>query len=210
MFGVTVAGVPMLVILGALLELSGCTSFAISTVKGKTRPLRVTWLMFTATTATAFAAAVQAGVGWIALITLAACVGPAAVFVSTFASKASRKASWKISATDVFCGIFSAVGICLWVWTDDPVQAIVCNVLADAIAAFPTIQKAFFHPETQGVLVWVLGALGSALALLSLNEGSVAHVAFPAYIIALNCTILSFRVFKPGERFKKERSSPAH
>lgn len=203
MLGVSVAGVPVLIIVGALLELSGCTSFAISTVKGKTRPLRVTWLMFTATTGTAFMAALQAGVGWIALITLAACIGPALVFISTFATKASRKASWKISTTDVLCVIFSTVGIGLWIWTDDPIQAILLNILADAIAAFPTIQKAFVHPETQGVLVWVLGALGSALALLSISKWSVAHVAFPAYIITLNCTILCFRIFKPGKRFKK-------
>ena len=89
------------VIVGALFNLVGSATYAFNTIKGKTKPNRVTWFLWALAPLIAFAAQLNEGVTWAALMTFMVGFGPLIIFISSFVN---RKAYWKITKLDIVCG----------------------------------------------------------------------------------------------------------
>jgi hypothetical protein len=119
------------VILGAVLNLIGSTSYLIDTIKGKTRPNRISWLLWATAPLIAFSAELDRGVGLPALMTFMAGFCPLLIFLGSFVN---RKSSWKLTRLDVACGLLSVVGLILWQISGSGNVAIVFSILADGLA----------------------------------------------------------------------------
>src|SRR5258707_575357 len=102
---------PNFVILGVLIGLFGGLSYLIDTLKGKVQPNKVSFLLWTLSPLIIFIAQVKQGVGIQSLMTLSFVLVPLSVF---FASFLNKKANWKITKFDLFCGSFSVLGLLLW------------------------------------------------------------------------------------------------
>jgi hypothetical protein len=55
----------------------------------------------------------------------------------------------EIGRLDYVCGLFSVGAIILWALTKTPAIAIILSIIADALAAVPTLVKSWHHPETE-------------------------------------------------------------
>jgi hypothetical protein len=176
---------PRFVILGAILQLYGTAQYAISTYRGHTQPNRITWIMWMLAPLIAFAAEITQGVGLQSLMTFIVGFSPAIVLVASFAN---RKSYWKITRLDAACGLLSGLAIILWLVTRTGNIAIFFSVLADSLAALPTIIKAFRHPETEHPSVFALGIANAGITLLTIKTWDFANTAFPLYIFLLNVT----------------------
>ena len=75
------------------INMTGCALYMWDTIKGRVKPNRVGWSLWTIAPLIAFAAEVTQGVSWAALITLASGLGPLMILLASFASK---KAYWKL------------------------------------------------------------------------------------------------------------------
>lgn len=82
------------VILGALLNLAGSAAYIISTIKGETRPNRMSWFLWALAPLIAFGAQLGEGVGLQSLMTFMVGFGPALVLIASFINK---KSYWKTS-----------------------------------------------------------------------------------------------------------------
>ncbi|NHA66521.1 hypothetical protein [Phycicoccus flavus] len=173
---------PRFVLLGALLSLVGSTRYAWLTVAGRTRPNRVTWILWATAPLVGFLAQLDEGVGWPAVLTLSIGLGPAVIAAATFVNPA---AYWRVGRVDLACGLVSVLALGVWLTRDDPVGAVVLAVLADAVAGVPTIRKAWTHPWTENPVVFVLGAVNGYVTLLTIDRWDVAVWAFPAYLAVL-------------------------
>ena len=176
------------VFLGAMLSMTGSARYAWSTVRGATRPNRVTWFLWAAAPLIGFAAQLDAGVGLPAVLTLSIGLGPALIFASTFVNPA---AYWRISRFDLGCGAVSVAAIVIWRLTGDPALAVIFAVLADLVAGLPTVRKGWAHPETENGAVFVFGALNGVVTLLTIDTWSAATWAFPVYITLLGSTLFA-------------------
>ena len=185
------------VLVGAALNLVGSLSYVIQTVKGKTRPNRVSWLMWALAPLIAFSAELSQGVGLRSLMTFMVGFGPAMIFIASFVN---RKATWKINKLDIACGILSLIALIAWGLTSNANLAIAFAIASDLLAAIPTIIKSYTTPKSEHYLVFLLGMLRAVITLLTITDWTFAEYAFPLYI-AICCFVLFMLIkfpWRPG------------
>ena len=124
-----------LVFVGAIVMFGGVLSYTWATLRGETKPNRVTWLLWSIAPLIGTAAALSDGVRLATLPVLVAGVSPLMVFVASFVNK---KSYWKLEKLDYICGSIAILALILWRITDDPIVAIQFAILSDALAALPT------------------------------------------------------------------------
>ncbi len=121
-------------ILGALIVVTGNAAYAVDTVRGKTQPNRVTWMLWALAPMIAFAAEVAQGVGLNAVLTLAVGVGPLLVVAASFLDP---KAYARVTPFDAGCGVLSLIALVAWAATGRGNLAILLSVLADFLGRDP-------------------------------------------------------------------------
>jgi hypothetical protein len=107
-----------------------------------------------------------------------------------------RNTYWKITAFDVLCGIFSFIALVLWIVTHKTGISILFAILSDALAAVPTLIKAWKHPETETAIGYTPGLINNILALLLIRNWTFSLYSFSIYFILLNITLIVFIVRK--------------
>ena len=170
---------PYFVIVGTLIGAVGSIAYLIATFKGEVKPNRVSFLLWGIAPLIAFAAMKEKGVGLESLMTLSVGVFPLLIF---FASFFNKKAEWKLSRFDVLCGLLSVLGLILWRLTREGNVAIVFSIVADGLAAVPTVVKAYKYPETEVAWPWIMTSIGVVITLLTLTQITLANSAFNIYI----------------------------
>lgn len=186
---------PRFAILGALIILTGNAAYARDTVRGNTQPNRVSWGLWALAPMIAFAAEVVQGVGLNAVLALAVGVGPLLVVA---ASLMDPKAYARVTPFDAGCGVLSLIALGAWAATGRGNVAILLSILADFLAAIPTIRKAYRFPHTEHAIAFVSGVAGSAITLLTIKaaDWGFASVAFPAYIL-LDSGLIALLILLP-------------
>ena len=187
---------PNFVIVGTLIGAAGTVAYLIDTVKGKIKPNRVSFLLWSIAPFIAFAAMIKQGAGIEALMTFSTGFLPLTVFIASFVNK---KAEWKLTKFDLLCGFLSILGLILWLITKVGNVAIFFSIMADGLAAVPTIVKAYKYPETEMAWPWLATAFGVVLTLLTLNKLTFANSGFNSYILIVSVVVFSFTQFKFGK-----------
>lgn len=183
------------IILGVTLNLLGAIGYLVDTVKGKTKPNRVTWFMWAVAPLVAFFAEIKQGVGLQSLMTFMVGFSPLLIFIASFVN---RKSEWKITKLDIICGGLSLLGVALWAITREGNVAILFAILADGLAAIPTVIKSYRAPETENYWVFLVAMVSAGITLLTITVWNFEHYAFPIYILGI-CTILFVLIrFKLG------------
>lgn len=184
------------VLLGALICLIGGGSYILDTLKGKAKPNRVTWGLWTVAVMIAFAAEVKQGVGILSLATFVNGFITLLIFIASFVNK---KAYWKLTKFDAFCGLLSAGGLILWYFTKNPNIAILFSIFADLTAGIPTLIKSYKFPETENWHDFAASAINVGIAMLTLRIFSFAYLAFPLYLFCYDTTAFVLIKFKLGK-----------
>lgn len=173
---------PKFVFLAAAINLLATASYVVATLQGKTKPNRVGWFMWALAPLVATAAMVSQGVGISALMTFMSGFGPLLVFLSSFVNK---KAYWEIDSVDILCGALSLFGLILWLITRTGNIAIFFSVMADGLAAIPTIRKIYTNPESEHYRAFAMSAVAAFITLLTIQEYNFESLAFPVYIFVI-------------------------
>lgn len=182
--------------LGALLSVVGTASYVVATVKGQTKPNRVSWFLFALAPLVGFAAQISEGVGLRALMTFMVGFGPLVIFIASFVNK---KSYWKLTRGDYICGAFSLLALALWGITRTGDVAIALSIVADLAAGAPILMKAWRHPQTESPWLFLLGIGNSGITLLTIDVWSFTNSAFAIYICAF-CIVITALLFRPGAR----------
>ena len=178
-----------LVLIAASATLVAAFAYIRSMFKGKTKPNRVTWLMWTVAPFTATFAAYSSGVTWAAVPVFMSGLSPCLILLASFLNK---RAYWKLSAFDYACGALSALALVLWYVTENPNVAIVFAIFSDALAAVPTIRKAWRNPQTEFRWPFVVGVFSPLTSFLVVTNWAFSEIAFPAYLVGINILLVFF------------------
>ena len=188
------------VIIGTLIGTVGGIAYLVDTVKGNVKPNRVSFLLWVFAPMIAFAAQIKQGVGLESLMTFSTGFLPLLIFIASFTNK---NAEWKLTRFDLACGFLSVAGLIVWLITKVGNVAIFFSIVADALAAIPTLVKAYKYPETEIAWPWLATCFGVALTLLTLNEWTFANSGFIIYIFTINLMIFLCAQFRLERIFKK-------
>ena len=187
------------VILGAIIATIGGLSYLIDTIKGKVKPNRVSFLLWSLAPLIAFVAELKQGVGLQSLMTFEVGFLPLTIFIASFFNK---NAKWKLTRFDLTCGVLSLIGLILWYITSSGNVAIVFSILADGLAALPTLVKSFNFPETESSWTYFTSTLSAAITLLTVKVWDLANAGFPLYILIVTLVISTLVQFKMGKVFR--------
>jgi hypothetical protein len=194
---------PNFIIVGTLIGAVGSLAYLVDTVKGKVKPNRVSFLLWSIAPFIAFAAQIKQGVGLESLMTFSTGFLPLTVFITSFVNK---KAEWKLTGFDLACGVLSIIGLILWLVTQVGNVAIFFSIVADGLAAIPTLVKAYKYPDTEVAWPWLATTFGVILTLLTIHGWTFANSGFIIYILVVNTLIFSLVQFRIGQKlgFKAE------
>lgn len=184
-----------LVFVGAVVYLIGVFSCIKEVLSGKAKPNKVTWLLWSITPLIATVAAITDGVGWSVLPVFMAGFGPLLIFIASFANPNSY---WKLNKFDYLCGFWSILAMIFWFITKEPVIAIIFSIISDGFASFPTLVKAWKHPETETTVVYLTSLFNTLTSFSAIKTWSFSSYAFPVYLVVVNSllTIFAYRQSK--------------
>jgi hypothetical protein len=193
------------VYLAAVLGVVGEVSYFTATLRGRTKPNRVSWFLWAVAPLLAFGGALDKGVGVQLLMTFIVGFGPACIFIASFFNP---NAFWKITRLDIICGGLSVCGLLVWLVTREGNVAIAAAITADGLAAIPTIVKSYRYPSTEHPWIFWLAGTNAFITLLTIDNWNFAHYGFPAYILGV-CWLMAILVtFRVGERLSGQRQLP--
>jgi hypothetical protein len=167
------------VYIGAFIGAIGQVAYVVDTVRGRTQPNRVTWLLWGIAPLLAFAVETADGVGLRSLMTFMVGFGPLVVFAASFVNP---KAVWTLGPFDYACGALSIGGSVGWLVTRQGLVALVAAVAADAVAGLPTLIKSWSRPESESASIYLGSFANAVITLLTVKHVSAAVVTFPLYI----------------------------
>lgn len=190
------------VILGVVLSIYGSLSYLIDTIKGKAKPNRVSWLFWALAPLIAFSAELNKGVGIQSLMTFIVGFNPLIIFLASFVNK---EAYWKLDKLDYLYGGLALLGLILWQITGEGNLAIFFSIVADGLAAIPTVIKSYEDPKSENYKVYFYSMLNAGITLLTIRVWDFAHWGFPVYIFGI-CALLYVLVkFELGLKIRKSR-----
>jgi hypothetical protein len=180
------------VFIGAAAQLIGILFYIKETLKGTTKPNKITWLLWSLAPLIAASAAFANGVRWSVLPVFMAGFGPLLVFIASFINK---KSYWKLGIFDYLCGLFSVLALVLWGITNEPNIAIVFSIASDGFAAIPTLVKAWKYPETESMGPYAATIFSVLISFAAIKIWNFSSLAFPIYLFVI-CTLLIIAIYR--------------
>lgn len=178
-----------LVCFSAFLSILGATAYIKDTFKGRTKPNRVSWFLWGTIPLIGTVAALEAHADpWATVRIFLAGFLPLIVFIASFFNK---KSYWKLTYFDWICLILAIVATIFWAILQEPKMAILLAVVADAVASFPTIIKAWKNPETETGSTYLIGFIAAILVTPSIPVWNIENSAFQVYLILVNFVLMS-------------------
>lgn len=151
-------------ILSSIIFLIGNFPYITDTIKGKTKPERVTWGTVFVLNTIAFANQLASGAGnslWL--------FGVAVLATGTIFSLSIFKGVGGHSNLDIFAIAMALAGLALWIAFDSPTFSILATLIVGIVALLPTFAKAKKQPETETKITWLLGSTSALLATISVG-----------------------------------------
>lgn len=192
------SGAHWLVIVSVGVSVAGASTYIWNTLRGTTKPNRVSWSMWALAPLIGTAAALSAHADpWATTRIFLAGFLPLLVFIASFVNP---KSYWKLTTFDLVCGICSVLALVVWLGIDAPRLAILIAALGDGLASLPTIRKAWQHPETETGLTFVASLVAVLLVLPSIPVWTIENSAFQVYLLLANALIV-FSIYRRRLRF---------
>jgi hypothetical protein len=181
-----------LVLLGAAINIWGAVVYIRDTLKGETKPNRVTWLMWGVAPLIGVTAAFVEGARWVLLPALTTGLCPLIVFAVSFVNP---NAYWKLTKFDYICGALSIAALVGWAVTSEPLVAVALAILADFFAGVPTFIKAWQYPETETGFAYTTAFFAMLTSFAALQTWTFAEYGFPGYLVFANL-LLMFAIYR--------------
>ena len=182
-----------LVVLSACISIIGASAYVRDTLRGKTKPNRVSWSMWALAPLIGTAAALSANADvWATIRIFLAGFLPLLVFLISFINP---KSYWNLTLFDILCGACSLIAVIVWFAIDSPRSAILLAAIGDGFATLPTIRKAWAHPETETGITYVASFIGVLLVIPSIPVWNIENSSFQIYLLLAN-TVLLFTIYR--------------
>ena len=182
-----------LVILSVVISVSGSFAYIKDTLKGKSKPNRVSWFLWALAPFVATGAAIYSGADlWATVRIFTSGFLLLIVFIASFFNKQSY---WKLNIFDLICGFFSVLALIVWAVTNSPITAILLVVIGDGFASLPTILKAWKYPETETGITFVMSLVATIIILPSIPIWNIQNSAFQVYLLLVNVVII-FSIYR--------------
>ena len=121
----------------------------------------------------------DAGAGWGVLPLLGASLPLLLIFILSLRERGVHP------PTPLLLPLLVLAAILGWLIGGEPLLAVVCVVMADSLAAWPTLLKVWHRPDSEPPLLWLLGSGALLTGLPALHVHSLTTLLYPLYVVGL-------------------------
>lgn len=169
-------------IVAAALNLAAYVPYVRDILRKKTKPQRVTWLVFTVLAGISFASQLVLGARASLWLIGAQLLSVVVVFTLSI--------PWGVGGfkrLDVMSLLGAGVGLACWYLFHQAAFALYGGIVVGSIGLVPTIHKAVKQPETETTVTWVLGTIAGFAGVLAAGFGAPFTVLiFPIFVMLNN------------------------
>lgn len=158
--------------------------YIISIIRGKTKPARASWIIWSLLSFVILASYKSLGASTTLFVVYAYAVG---TFITMLLSLKYGVGGW--TRFDKICLLTSALSLVVWWLTNSAFLALLMNILIDVIGTLPTIKKVYHQPDSEDRTAWSLFFLGSFFNLLAINQLSLEIALYPSLLFLAITTI---------------------
>lgn len=178
-------------ILAVLLNSIGYYPYVRDILRGKVKPQRMTWGIWTILTSIIAVNQIVNEGGWSSLFFVST-----SILVLTTFLLSLKYGIGGFEKLDIICCIFAFALFIYWATQKDTRISTLIAVNIDLIAVIPTIIKTFKLPDTESYPQWMLAGIGGLLSLLAVPKLDWVLLIYPAYIFVANYTIVGTKYFR--------------
>lgn len=187
-------------IIAGIISLSAFIPYLLSILKGKTKPNRVSWWIWSWLGVLLYLSYKDAGANETLWVPLTYIVTP---FITALLSIKYGVGGW--TRFDISCLACSVAGTVVWYISQSATTALMLFLAIDLFGSLPTVRKTYFHPEQEDKLAWSLMVAANLLNIFAAEQFSFSIIIYPLYMFLCGSVILAltFRksILKPT--FKK-------
>ncbi len=167
-------------VIGGLLAIIGGIPYMIDAYKKKITPHRITWGIFTLVDIIAIANQLAAGATNSVWLVAGFALANLTIFLLSLRHGAGGTERLDII---VLCG--AILGVIAWQISGNPLASIIANLVVITLAMAPTYKKGWIDPKSETSTVFLMGAIASLLAAISVGKLDYILLLTPVYIFAI-------------------------
>ena len=171
----------MLGYISFIISVVGALPYLWLVVKGRVRPERATWGIWTLILVLSVMAYKSQGAG----DSLWFLVGDLTITGAIFAASLWRGKGGH-DRLDVVCVLIAVAGLLLWLVTSNPLMQLVGVMLADMVAIVPTVRKTLEQPFEESATTFGASSVAALLGVLSVDTWDTILIAYPLYLYTAN------------------------
>lgn len=172
-------------LISGLILLAGAPPYLIDILKGKTKPERATWFIWSVLGLIALSTQVLSHGGWSILFVGMDAAGSILVFLLALKYGVG---GW--TRLDKIALIIAAAGVVLSFVAGHALVALLGVILADVSGAALTIRKTYVRPESETTITWFFIGTASLLGAFSVGKMSLILLLYPVYLAVANYGVL--------------------
>lgn len=173
-------------IASGIVLLFGGPSYVTDILKGKTKPQRVTWFIWSVLGIIAFGAQLKLGAHWSLVYVGLDALGNLAVFGLSLKHGVG---GW--TRLDKLALSIAGLGLVISFLAHSPLIALGGVVLADAAGASLTIRKVFHAPASETPITWLALGTSALLSAFSVGRMNASLLLYPLYLMVANYGVLT-------------------
>lgn len=164
-------------ILSGAVILFGGPPYLFDILRGKTKPQRTTWFIWTFLGSISFTSQLKLGAHWSLVYVGLNAVGNLAVFLL---SLKYGTGGWR--KMDVLALIIASLGVAMSFLFTSPLIALCGSIVADFAGTSLTLYKAYLDPGSETSITWFFLGTSSLFAALAVGKWDFSLLLYPVYI----------------------------
>jgi len=159
-----------------ILQIAGFIPYILDILKGKTKPERASFWIFTLLVGVTLVAQLLDNVTW-----AAALVFVSFLCVFTIAILSLKFGYGKFHRRDTVSIILAIIGVIIWQITSEPLIAVAMVILIDFSGFWLTLLKTWKAPHTETLFAWAASGMAAALAIIATQNYKAIQIAYLLY-----------------------------
>lgn len=169
---------------GMLLAMIGPLPYIWQIIRGKVRPARSTWFVWSLILALAILGYRSSGADDSIWFLVGDFTATLVIFLLSL-----WRGSGGLTRLDLSCLGIALVSLLLWQTSEIPLFVLWGVLIADAVAALPTVVKSLRDPASEHTSAYTFSSLAALCGFLAVAEWNLTLLFYPAYLFLANLVI---------------------
>jgi len=164
--------------LAGIISLSAFFPYILSILRRETKPNRASWIIWAIVSSIIALSYRDVGASYAFLAPVGYVVGSIIVLILSIRNGVG---GW--TPFDRLCLIGAAFSLLLWRIFNSPISALLVNLFINFLGTLPTIRKAWYQPETESKIAWVLFSSGTIVNLFAIEKWTFSMAVYPISMV---------------------------